>query len=141
MSADVLFGVLFEEAMVAANVQAARCLHERAQDSLFRAHGAPPVKKHEALDALLKAHGLGPLPAHGTIDTGALADLTRDHPHLASAILRAQDKARYETRNAGHFGLGLAHYAHFTSPIRRYPDLVTHRVLLGEAQPDLDMLA
>lgn len=128
---------LVEETMVAANVQAARTLDERAHDSLFRAHAAPPPKKREALDALLDARAI----ERPDDSPGAMAALARAHPTLAPAILRAQDKASYQTRNAGHFGLGLAHYAHFTSPIRRYPDLVIHRVLLGEAQPDLEELA
>ena len=132
---------LVEETMVAANVQAARTLHERDHESLFRAHGAPPLKKHDALSALLAARGLPELPAHGEMGADALAAISQQHPHLSGAVLRSQDKARYQTRNVGHFGLGLDHYAHFTSPIRRYPDLVMHRVLVGEAQPDLDLLA
>ena len=132
---------LVEETMVAANVQAAKTLHDRAHDSLFRAHGAPPEKKHATLNAMLGARGIQPISDLGSVHAGELSALTQAHPHLASAILRAQDKARYETKNAGHFGLGLDHYAHFTSPIRRYPDLVMHRVLVGEAQPDLEMLA
>jgi ribonuclease R len=132
---------LVEETMVAANVQAARTLHERDHESLFRIHGAPPLKKHGTLNAMLQARGLPELSEHGSVGAGELSALALAHPQLSGAVMRAQDKARYETRNIGHFGLGLDHYAHFTSPIRRYPDLVMHRVLVGEAQPDLEMLA
>ncbi len=128
---------LVEETMIAANVQAAKTLDERSQESLYRAHGAPPVKKMEALQTLLSARSI-------TLENqspAALARLAKEYPGLCSAILRAQDKATYRLRNAGHFGLALAHYAHFTSPIRRYPDLVIHRILLGEDQPDLEELA
>lgn len=132
---------LVEETMVAANVAAAKTLHDRASDSLFRAHGAPNEKKHAALNAMLGARGLPELASHGSISAGDLAGVISDHPHLSGAVLRAQDKARYETKNSGHFGLGLEHYAHFTSPIRRYPDLVMHRILVGESQPGLELLA
>ena len=132
---------LVEETMVAANVEAARTLHEKELESLFRTHGAPTLKKHDSLNAMLMARGLPELSEHGSVGTGELSDLAKAHPHLSGAVLRAQDKARYGTQNTGHFGLGLEHYAHFTSPIRRYPDLVMHRVLVGDAQPDLEALA
>lgn len=132
---------LVEETMVAANVAAAKTLHDRAHDSLFRAHGAPPEKKHAVLNALLAARGHDPLPGLGAVAASELSALTATHPHLSGAVLRAQDKASYQTKNRGHFGLGLEHYAHFTSPIRRYPDLVMHRILTGQSQPDLEALA
>lgn len=128
---------LVEETMVAANVQSAKTLDALALDSLYRAHGGPPPHKQETLANLLRAHQVD-LPE---ASSHALSGLARSHPHLSSAILLAQDRASYQLRNTGHFGLGLSHYAHVTSPIRRYPDLVVHRMLLGQSQPDLEALA
>ena len=143
---------LIEEFMVAANAAAAETLVERGAPCLFRVHERPPPDKMERLRGVLAglghALGRGPRrPGAGMFDA-ALAR-ARDRPEseaVALAVLRAQSQAEYSPRNIGHFGLGLARYAHFTSPIRRYADLLVHRALidalaLGDGGATADGLA
>jgi len=126
---------LIEEFMIAANVAAAEVLERRTMPGLYRIHDRPSMEKMEALRGFLA--GIGHPLAKS-------ADLTPDHftrilrkvdgtshaPLVSEVILRAQAQAAYSPDNIGHFGLALHRYAHFTSPIRRYADLIVHRALI-----------
>ena len=122
---------MIEESMIAANVCAAALLEEAGLPLLFRVHPPPSGAK---LDALLETLNL--LGAHlRDIDLKALAPLVRrlaervSPEFLSGIVLRAMQQAVYSPDNQGHFGLSLERYAHFTSPIRRYPDLTVHRAI------------
>lgn len=125
---------LIEECMIAANVEAARTAEKIGLPTLFRVHDTPPPDKLEALEAFLSAHGLKvhwkqePEPADLTRIQRA-AKGTPIAPLVNAVLLRSLALAAYEPENRGHFGLALEAYAHFTSPIRRYPDLLLHRAL------------
>jgi len=123
---------LIEEMMLAANVCAAQFLAEHRAPLLYRVHDSPLPEKLAALRETLAMRGLtlggGEHPAPR--DYAQLIEATRDRidaPALHTVLLRSLPQAIYTPRNAGHFGLAYEHYAHFTSPIRRYPDLLTHR--------------
>jgi ribonuclease R len=126
---------LIEEFMIAANVAAAEEL-ERRGGGLFRIHDAPAEDKLIPLRATLERLGLA-LPARHRLtarDFAALLARAAERPEfplLQELILRAQAHAAYAPDNIGHFGLALPRYAHFTSPIRRYADLVVHRALIA----------
>jgi ribonuclease R len=125
---------LIEECMIAANVQAAAFLHEHRIPAPYRIHERPPENKYAELLEFFSEFGLS-LPAWGRVqprDFTALLKKIRDRPDAAlleSVLLRSQSLAVYSTDNHGHFGLALEAYAHFTSPIRRYPDLLVHRAI------------
>ena len=126
---------LIEEFMIAANVAAARELGKRGQPVMFRIHDEPSLEKLETLRETLA--GFEIKIARGGIsrpgDFNAILARVRDKAHERSVnelILRAQMQAAYSPDNLGHFGLGLRDYAHFTSPIRRYADLLVHRALI-----------
>jgi ribonuclease R len=126
---------LIEEFMVLANVCAAETLEERRQPLLYRIHDEPSLAKLEALREFLKSLDI-PLPKDGALRpllfNRLLARLKdTDHAYIGQEmVLRAQAQAEYAPDNIGHFGLALRRYAHFTSPIRRYADLVVHRALV-----------
>jgi ribonuclease R len=125
---------LIEECMVLANVAVARELRERGQPALFRVHAAPDEKKLEQLRSTLRVLGIDlqlPDPVQPR-DLAAIAPRVRDpqsRPFVESLVVRSMAQALYSDENIGHFGLALKDYAHFTSPIRRYPDLMIHRAL------------
>ena len=125
---------LIEECMIAANVQAALFLEKRKIPALYRAHEPPPVEKYEDLQQFLREFKLR-MPPVEEVTPGDYADILRkvhDRPErelIQSVLLRSQSMAAYQPDNRGHFGLALAAYAHFTSPIRRYPDLLVHRAI------------
>ncbi|MFB9972113.1 ribonuclease R [Pseudoroseomonas cervicalis] len=126
---------LIEEFMVAANVCAAEELERLAQPLLYRVHDRPSDAKLEGLRQFLDSFDLD-LPAAGElrpIHFARLLERMEGRPEarlLHETVLRAQSQAAYAPENIGHFGLALARYAHFTSPIRRYADLVVHRALI-----------
>jgi ribonuclease R len=125
---------LIEECMVLANVAAAQALGRRHRPTLYRVHGEPDERKLETLVSTLRAVGVGlELPAKITTrDLQKIAPRIRDpalKPFIETLVVRSLMQAEYQPDNIGHFGLALAHYAHFTSPIRRYPDLVVHRTI------------
>ncbi len=126
--------MLIEECMIAANVEAAKFLLRRKIPAPYRVHDTPPEAKFEDLRAFLKEFKLS-LPAHSEVkpaDFSALLRKVRKRPDAAlieSVVLRSQSMAVYQPQNLGHFGLALEAYAHFTSPIRRYPDLLVHRAI------------
>ncbi len=125
---------LIEEAMLAANVCSADFILQSKHPGLYRVHEGPTLEKQETLKAYLKATGVGlsisddPRPA----EFQAIAAATKDRPdaqQIHSMLLRSMSQAIYSPINAGHFGLAFDAYTHFTSPIRRYPDLLVHRVI------------
>ena len=125
---------LIEEAMLAANVCAAEFIATSEHPSLYRVHEGPTPEKRIALQATLKALGVGvhlsddPKPA----EIQAIAQATAGRPdaqQISTLLLRFMQQAIYTVHNAGHFGLAYEAYTHFTSPIRRYPDLMVHRVI------------
>ena len=126
---------LIEELMIAANVAAASALEARHAPCMYRVHDRPDLAKLDALREFLRSRGLA-LPRGGPIRPEtfnrmlAVLDDPRDAGIASLMILRTQAQATYSPRNIGHFGLGLARYAHFTSPIRRYADLLVHRALI-----------
>jgi ribonuclease R len=123
---------LIEECMIAANVAAARLLDRHRVPTLYRVHGLPELDRLETLRQFLREFGLW-LPPPEEVKPEHLRDLLSslgDRPDanlISTAIIRSMPQAVYQPGNIGHFGLALDHYAHFTSPIRRYPDLVVHR--------------
>ncbi|WP_310385357.1 VacB/RNase II family 3'-5' exoribonuclease, partial [Roseateles sp.] len=125
---------LIEEAMLAANVCAADFIEQSKHGSLFRVHEGPTPEKRVALQAYLRALGLGlsigdsPKPSEYQAIAAATKDRV-DSTQIHSMLLRSMQQAIYTSANAGHFGLSYQAYTHFTSPIRRYPDLLVHRVI------------
>ncbi len=127
---------LIEEFMIQANVAAAESLEGKRQALVYRVHDAPSLAKQEALRDFLKTLNI-PLARGGQLRAnsfnGVLAK-SKDKPHetmVSEMVLRSQSQAVYSPENIGHFGLNLMRYAHFTSPIRRYADLLVHRALIG----------
>ncbi|MDO4640209.1 MAG: ribonuclease R [Neisseria sp.] len=132
---------LIEECMLAANVCAADFLLENKHPALFRNHSGPTPEKLTALREQLGLLGLslggGEKPS--PIDYAKLAEQFSDRPDrelLQVMLLRSMQQAVYESHNEGHFGLAYEHYAHFTSPIRRYPDLMVHRAIKAVLQKE-----
>ena len=125
---------LIEECMILANVAVAQALQDARMPTLYRVHGQPEEEKLDRLTSTLKALGIeARIPKTVTTrDLQAIARRVGSAPERAfveSLVIRAMPQAVYQPTNIGHFGLALAHYAHFTSPIRRYPDLIVHRTL------------
>jgi ribonuclease R len=125
---------LIEEAMLAANVCSADFIAQSKHIGLFRVHEGPTPEKKDMLRAYLKAINLGMTisddPTPGEFQQIAMATKDRpDAPQIHSMLLRSMQQAIYTPMNNGHFGLAYEAYTHFTSPIRRYPDLLVHRVI------------
>lgn len=126
---------LIEEFMIQANVSAAETLESRRQPLIFRIHDAPALAKQETLREFLRtldlslAKGAELQPRQFNRILEAVEGT--DHQELVNqVVLRTQSQAEYNPQNIGHFGLHLRRYAHFTSPIRRYADLIVHRALI-----------
>jgi len=144
---------LIEEFMVLANVAAAETLIAKATPLLFRVHEEPPLEKLESLRETATSAGLV-LAKGQVLQTRHLNKLLNDAQGkeeaelINLATLRSMTQAYYSPKNFGHFGLALQNYAHFTSPIRRYSDLIVHRALIsshgwgsdGLSQEDLELL-
>jgi len=126
---------LIEEFMVLANVCAAEELERRRQPCMYRVHAPPSEEKLQALRDFLRGIDIN-LPPGNQIHPRDLDHIlkkvadTEHAPVVNEVMLRSQSQAAYDPANIGHFGLGLARYAHFTSPIRRYADLLVHRALI-----------
>ncbi|MDF2466323.1 MAG: rnr [Ramlibacter sp.] len=125
---------LIEEAMLAANVCSADFIQQSKHPGLFRVHEGPTPEKKDLLRNYLKAIGVpltiteNPLPA----EFQRIAEATKERPdaqQIHTMLLRSMSQAIYTPINSGHFGLAYDAYTHFTSPIRRYPDLLVHRVI------------
>jgi len=125
---------LIEECMLAANVCASDYLAQNDQPTLYRIHEGPTPEKLEALRSMLKDFGLtlgGGDEPHAK-DYAALLTRIKNQPYaglLQTVMLRSLRQAVYSPENVGHFGLAYEGYTHFTSPIRRYPDLLVHRAI------------
>lgn len=127
---------IIEQFMICANVAVARLLSDAGVPCVYRVHSSPPEEKLESLVAFLSALGIDTAPlterAPEPRDIGKILDIAEERGLFApvsSFMLRSMAKAEYSEKNIGHFGLGLSHYAHFTSPIRRLSDLATHRII------------
>jgi len=125
---------LIEECMIAANVQAARYVLAAQIAAPFRIHARPPLSRYADLLEFLREFKLTlpPWEQLKSADFTRLLEQVRQRPEaslLESVLLRSQSLAVYSPENHGHFGLALDAYAHFTSPIRRYPDLLLHRAI------------
>ncbi len=125
---------LIEESMLAANVCAAEFISGHEHPALYRVHEGPTPERRATLQAYLKALGIAmplsddPTPA----EMQAISQAVQERPdaqQIHTMLLRSMQQAIYTAINSGHFGLAYEAYAHFTSPIRRYPDLLIHRVI------------
>ena len=123
---------LIEECMIAANVEAARFLKKHRMPTLYRVHGSPEHDRLETLRQFLRGFGIQ-LPTDRDVTPQDLSAVLKqaiggEEAHLIqTVVVRSMPQAVYQPENVGHFGLALPEYAHFTSPIRRYPDLMVHR--------------
>ncbi len=127
---------LIEEMMIQANVCAAQTLEQRGSPLIYRVHDAPSQEKLRSLAEFLGTIGVAWTKGEAarTDRFNRLLTETREGPHadiVNEVVLRTQMQAHYNTDNIGHFGLNLDRYAHFTSPIRRYADLIVHRALIS----------
>ncbi len=138
---------IIEECMLAANVAAARLFQRKRMPALYRIHEMPKEEKLSDLREFLAGLPLrlpgGKRPTDK--DYAALLDAVQGRPDrrlIQTVLLRSMQQAMYSSENAGHFGLACPAYTHFTSPIRRYPDLIVHRtikhLLTGGAAADFD---
>jgi len=130
---------LIEECMLAANVCAADYLHENKHTVLYRIHEGPTPEKLELVREFMKEFGLqlGGGEEPQAADYSKLLKSIKGRPDaglLQTVMLRSLRQAKYEPENVGHFGLGYEAYTHFTSPIRRYPDLLVHRAIKSVIQ-------
>ena len=127
---------LIEEMMIQANVAAAETLEKKRQPLVYRVHDAPSLSKQEVLREFLASLGIS-MAKGGEMRSNSFNGIlakAAETPHqimVNEMVLRSQSQAVYSPDNIGHFGLNLMKYAHFTSPIRRYADLIVHRALVG----------
>lgn len=125
---------MIEESMLAANVCAAKFIQKHKYDTLFRIHDRPPQEKLKSLREFLSELGLD-LPGQSEPTAKDYSKLLssvqdREDKHMIETVmLRSLSQAQYSPKNIGHFGLAYGSYTHFTSPIRRYPDLIVHRTI------------
>ena len=126
--------MLIEECMITANVEAAKFLLRNRLPAPFRAHEPPQPDRVESLEQFLRGLGIR-IPWKRRPEPRDFEQIVQqvkgreDQPLIMAVLLRAQSLATYQVANTGHFGLALEAYAHFTSPIRRYPDLMVHRAI------------
>ena len=127
---------VIEEMMIQANVAAAETLEAKKSPLVYRIHDQPSMAKQEALRSFLKSIEMS-FPKGGQLrpsNFNYILERAKDSEHgplLHEVVLRTQAQAEYSPQNIGHFGLNLRRYAHFTSPIRRYADLIVHRALVA----------
>jgi ribonuclease R len=140
---------VIEECMLCANICAARFLEKHEQPGLYRVHQGPTEEKLENLKKFLQEMGMS-MPAHRApvpADYAHILRIIQDRPDahmIQTMLLRSMSQAIYSPDNRGHFGLAYEAYAHFTSPIRRYPDLLVHRAIkqiLIHKKPSTDQVA
>lgn len=127
---------LIEELMILANVSAAETLEEKGVPAMYRVHDRPSAEKIDALNAFLSSIGRQTNLSESAEpkDFNAILGWSQNTPKdfaVNEFVLRSQSQAVYSPENIGHFGLALSRYAHFTSPIRRYADILVHRALIS----------
>lgn len=125
---------LIEEFMLAANQVVARFLHDKNIPAIHRIHEPPDEDKIAQFNQFILSFGIKLKTTHNvsSIDLQNLLKQIKNHPEertINTLLLRTMKKAVYSEKDPGHYCLGFAHYTHFTSPIRRYPDLITHRLV------------
>ncbi|MHC5225985.1 ribonuclease R [Ignatzschineria sp. LJL83] len=125
---------IIEECMITANIAAAKFIENSGLSALYRVHPKPDSKKLQALRDFLKEFNLGLAGAESPtpMDYANTLEAAKELPAfnmIQTVMLRSLSQAIYQPENNGHFGLALSHYAHFTAPIRRFPDLITHRAI------------
>ena len=130
---------LIEEFMILANISAAETLEQARKICMYRVHDRPDPQKLDTLHELTESMGIA--FAKGQVVSplvlNQLLARVKDSPAemaINEAVLRCQARAVYDTSNIGHYGLGLSRYAHFTSPIRRYADLLVHRAIISQIE-------
>ncbi len=135
---------LIEECMIAANVAAAKFISKAKIPALYRSHASPPEMRYDDARKFLAELGVS-MPSYEDLTPALVTAALRkartrpDRALIEAVLLRTQSLAVYSASSDGHFGLALSAYAHFTSPIRRYPDLLVHRAIyyaLSEAPPE-----
>lgn len=142
---DIVSQHIIEEMMILANVCAAKALIDSKCPSIFRVHDKPDDKRYTHLKDMLKTFGYN-VPKAKTLTPHVFNEIlktvkgTDQENMLNDLVLRSQAQACYSPRNVGHFGLSLTHYTHFTSPIRRYSDLIVHRCLISALKLDEEEL-
>jgi len=129
---------LIEEYMLLANKAVAKKLSNAQRTGVYRVHNTPSIEKLNALADICESFGYSVDLEKTSNDLkkelNKLLIEIKDQPEenmIQTLVTRSMSKAYYTIKNIGHYGLGFSHYSHFTSPIRRYPDLITHRLLLG----------
>jgi ribonuclease R len=124
---------LIEDFMILANEAVSEAIEFKGFPSIYRVHEDPDPEKLDRLDKVLKRFGFSLSKKDNPVDSlQAFLDTVRGHKDekiLVTSLLRSLKQAQYSAKNLGHFGLGSESYTHFTSPIRRYPDLMVHRIL------------
>ena len=126
---------LIEELMLAANIVAADFIEKNFDHGIYRVHEMPESVKIDRLSQILKRRGIN---WHGNVEdvqnlSSFLQKISKrkDASILNTLVLQSMQRAEYKTKNKGHFGLKFDRYTHFTSPIRRYPDLLVHRMIIS----------
>ncbi|MDC1115533.1 VacB/RNase II family 3'-5' exoribonuclease [Alphaproteobacteria bacterium] len=140
---------IIEEMMILANVAAAETLESSDKLCVYRAHEPPDPARLDSLHDLCRSMGLSfakgqvirPADFNQLLHRAKTTCGDGDNQLLNETVLRCQSQANYRITNPGHYGLGLIRYAHFTSPIRRYSDLMVHRSLMGESKIDAETAA
>jgi ribonuclease R len=132
---------IIEEFMILANVCAAKVLLKKGYTSIYRNHKTPDQKRYESLTDVLTSLGhkvpkKQQLTPHLFNKILKAAEGDENQDKIQELVLRCQSQALYQPENLGHFGLSLSHYTHFTSPIRRYADLIVHRSLVNALNLD-----
>ena len=132
---------LIEECMLCANVCAARLIARSGLPGLYRVHEEPEAEKVAYLKEFLATFGIDLGQGRAEDYQYAIRALKakQNSPILQVALLRSMQQAVYQPENRGHFGLGYSHYTHFTSPIRRYPDLLVHRLIKSLIHSERDL--
>ncbi len=131
---------LIEELMLTANIAVARFFKQNEIPAIYRVHDEPAVEAMQNFAAFLRVLGYKEKLSKGHLQKkiSRALDRFRNHPkaHVVSMLaLRSLAQAKYQAENIGHFGLGFEDYTHFTSPIRRYPDLIVHRLVKAKLYP------